>query len=151
MADNKFKPTNDAVTIIAKNEKEEILLQQEYSYPPNIFLYQFPGGSVEEDEDLETAANRELMEEADYKAGKLEILGSYYSNNRRSSDKMHVFLGTYLQKESLEGDAEEDIQSFWFTESEIDKLIHQRTIENIHVLSSWSLYKATNSKTGKVL
>lgn len=137
----KFKSSGSAATIIAKNNKGKILLQKEYSYPPNETIYQFPGGSVPEREDLELGANRELMEEADLKADKLTFLGSYLMNNRRSESKMHVYLAEDLKEQSLDGDLEENIESFWFTEKEIDELILSGELKNGYSLAAWSLYK----------
>jgi ADP-ribose pyrophosphatase len=129
------------VTIIAKKEDGKILLQTEYSYPPNQKFFQFPGGAVLFPEKPEVGANRELMEEAGLMANKLELLGDYFINNRRSSMKMFAFLATDLQEKSLPGDIEEVIESFWFSEDEIVRMIKNGEIQNIHVLATWSLYK----------
>ncbi len=129
------------VTIIAKRNDGKILLQKEYSYPPNQKLFQFPGGLVPPGESPEAGANRELMEEADYQANTLELLGYYLPNNRRSAAKMYVYLATDLEEESLEGDPEEEIESFWFSEEEITRMIENGEIINCHVLAPWSLYK----------
>jgi ADP-ribose pyrophosphatase len=129
------------VTIIAKNIEGKILLQSEYSYPPNQKIFQFPGGLVPNDEKPEVGANRELMEESDLSANKLELLGSYLLNNRRSSAKMFVYLATDIEEKSLKGDPEEEIENFWFSEDEIDRMIKNDEISNCHVLSSWCYYK----------
>jgi len=137
----KFETIGNGVTVIAVNSEGKILLQKEYSYPTDEELYQFPGGFVPLGEDLLHGANRELMEEADLKANHLVELGSYYMNNRRSNSKMYVYLGLDLQSESLAGDLEEDIQSYWFSEAEIEELIKNSEIKNFSVLAAWSLYK----------
>ena len=129
-----------AVTIIAKRDGK-ILIQREYSYPPNQKLFQFPGGAVPAGEKPEIGANRELMEEVGLRANKLELLGSYLINNRRSKMKMYVFVGTDLVEESLDADPEEDIESFWFSEDEIARMIKNGDIINVHSLASWCLYK----------
>jgi ADP-ribose pyrophosphatase YjhB (NUDIX family) len=130
-----------AATIIAKNKDGQILLQTEYSYPPNKKLFQFPGGHVPAGEDIQVGANRELMEEAKLWAKRLEPLGSYLIENRRFNMRMYVFLATELEEKSLEGDPEEDIESFWFSEDEIATMIKTDKIENCHTLASWCLYK----------
>jgi ADP-ribose pyrophosphatase len=130
-----------AVTIIAKREDGKILLQKEYSYPPKQKLFQFPGGLVPPDEKPELGANRELMEEAGLMANKLELLGSYLVNNRRSAAKMFVYLATELEAKYLKCDPEEDIESFWFFEAEIERMIKDDEINNCHVLTAWCLYK----------
>ncbi|MCU0679192.1 MAG: NUDIX hydrolase [Planctomycetes bacterium] len=129
-----------AVTIIAKRDGK-ILIQREYSYPPNQKLFQFPGGAVPAGEEPEVGANRELMEEMGFRANKLELLGSYLINNRRSKMKMYVYVGTDLVEKSLDADPEEDIESFWFSEDEIARMIKNGDIINVHSLASWCLYK----------
>jgi ADP-ribose pyrophosphatase len=129
-----------AVTIIAKRDGK-ILIQREYSYPPNQKLFQFPGGAVPAGEKPEIGANRELMEEMGFRANKLELLGSYLINNRRSKMKMYVYVATDLVEESLDADPEEDIESFWFSEDEIARMIKNGGIINVHSLASWCLYK----------
>lgn len=129
------------VTVIAKKDNK-ILIQREYSYPTNQKIFQFPGGGVPANEKPEEGANRELMEEMGYRANKLELLGSYLMDNRRSAQKMYVFLASDLIMESLKKDVEEEIESFWFSEDEIAKMIKNGDIINIHSLASWSLYKS---------
>ena len=130
-----------AVTIIAKRDDGKILVQKEYSYPPNQKLFQFPGGIVSSGEKPEIGANRELMEEANYKANRLELLGSYLIDNRRTTAKMYAYLANDLEEASLDGDKEEEIEIFWFSEDEIANMIHRGEIINCHTLASWSLYK----------
>ena len=130
-----------AATIICKRNGK-ILLQREYSYPPNKLIYQFPGGFVPKDEDVKKGANRELMEEAGLRAGKLRLLGKYLVNNRRSNSYMYVFLATNLKEKKLDGDVEEDIESFWLAESKIDQMVKEGEIINSYALASWALYKS---------
>lgn len=137
----RYKENGNCCTVIAKNNDGKILLQTEYSYPPNKKLFQFPGGHVPANEDIETGANRELMEEANLKANKLKLLGSYLMNNRRSKSRMYVYLATELEEKSLDGDPEEDIESFWFSEDALSTMIKKGEIENCHTLASWSFYK----------
>lgn len=138
----KFKDNGEcAVTIIARGQDNKILIQREYSYPINKKIFQFPGGTVSAQEKPEVGANRELMEEMGYKANQLKLLGSYLINNRRSSKKMHIYLATDLVEASLQCDPEEEIESFWFTEAEINTMIKNGEIMNIHALASWCLYK----------
>ncbi len=136
----KFKEGENYATIICKNSTGKILLQKEYSYPPNQELFQFPGGGIGEREDISEGANRELMEESGLRATCLTHLGSYLTNNRRSNSRMHVFLATNLEDSHLAGDQEESIKSQWFSEREIEDLIKTNQIINVHVLAAWTLY-----------
>ena len=133
------KDKGNAVSIIAKKEGK-ILVQKEFSYPPREMLYQWPGGGVPFDEAIQEGANRELMEEAGYKAKNLELLGKYLINSRRSTAQMYVFLATDLIEDKLPEDETEIIEHYWFTEEEIDKMIEKGEIVNAHMLASWSIY-----------
>lgn len=136
----KFASGQDAVTIIARNNLERICISKEYSYPPNAELYQFPGGSVENGEAPEVAAQRELMEEVGFKAAQLEFLGKYLTHNRRSDQYMHVFLATGMVEASLPMDVEEQIVNEWVTPAELNEKILGGEIVNVHMLAAWLLY-----------
>jgi 8-oxo-dGTP pyrophosphatase MutT (NUDIX family) len=127
-------------TIIAQRPDGKILLQTEYSYPSSQKLFQFPGGEVEPNESPEIGANRELMEEGKLMAHRLDLLGSFYSNHRRWTEKIFVYLATDLEQKSLPGDPEEEMEDFWFTESEITQMIKTGQIPNHYVLTAWCLY-----------
>jgi ADP-ribose pyrophosphatase YjhB (NUDIX family) len=140
----KFKHTGNAVTVMYRRDDGKFIVQKEYSHPPEEWLYQFPGGFVPDGEDLEDGANREFMEEAKLWAGKLELIGSYLLNNRRSASRMYVYLATEIEERGMDGDVEEDIETYWFSDKEIDELIRKGEIVNGHMLASWSLYKLRN-------
>lgn len=129
------------VTIVCQREDGKILLQKEYCYPVNQRIYQFPGGKTLANETPEQGANRELMEEAQLKAHDLKLLGSYLANNRRSAVRVYVYLGTKLETATLDKDAEEDTESFWYSEKEIEELIIKGEIINVHTLAAWTLYR----------
>jgi 8-oxo-dGTP pyrophosphatase MutT (NUDIX family) len=130
-----------AVMVIAKRGDGKILLQREYSYPTDQWLYQFPGGGVGDNEDIVAAANRELAEEGGYN-GSLTSLGNVILDNRRSDTLHSVFLAVDLVEVQANGDAEEDIESYWLSEEEIDNLIKNGDIINGSALAGWALYKA---------
>jgi ADP-ribose pyrophosphatase len=138
----KFKDDGSCSTaIIAIRKDGKILLQRETSYPLNKRIFQFPGGNVPAGEKPKDGANRELMEEAGYRAKKMKLLGSYLINNRRSKAWDYVFLATNLEKKSLEKDPEEDIEVFWFSEKKIEKMIKSNKIIASHALAAYCLYK----------
>lgn len=135
-----------AASVIAVNDNGKILVQKEYSYPPNKWLYQFPGGAVEPNEDPADGARRELNEEAGITAKHLQPIGSFYQNNRRSNSKFYIYVGTDLEdisSKKLPSDTEEVFETYWFTKAEIDYMIAQGEISTQSFLASWALFKAS--------
>lgn len=137
----KIKPAHDSVTIICTNSGGEVLLQQEYSYPPNAVLYQFPGGKIEANESPERAAKRELLEESGLEVQDLLYLGWYFTNNRRSSEKMHVFLANDPAPSTvIGGDTEEDIVSLWVPQKKFTQMIADGEVINSSMLAAWAIF-----------
>ncbi len=136
-----FGDMPDTAMVIAKREDGKLLMQKEYSYPPDEVLLQFPGGVVEKGEDPETGAARELAEEGKLK-GTLQKIGWMYFNNRRTGSKMHFFVATNLEKLNLPADPEEFLEDHWLTEAEIDKLIATNEIRHYTALAGWTFYKS---------
>lgn len=137
----RFGNGHGAVSVLAFNEKHEVLLQKEYSYPPNEWIYQIPGGGIEDGEEPQTAALRELAEEAGYK-GDIQEIGWFYPDNRRRADRMHVFVATNLKPAKASKDLEEEFESYWYSTKDITALIRKGEIHNYATLSAWAFYRA---------
>lgn len=137
-------PKPSVTTICIKNNS--ILLSREYSYPPNQTLRQSPGGGIETNETPTQAAKRELAEEAGLQPGRLESLGWFYTNNRRSDHKMHVFVAfDCVEIEKQAGDREEDIESEWVSIKKFEAMIKEQKIVNYSLLAAWTLFRTTYS------
>ncbi|MDQ5886668.1 MAG: ADP-ribose pyrophosphatase, partial [Patescibacteria group bacterium] len=123
----------DGTQIIAFNEEGKILLQKEYSYPPNVWLFQFPGGKIDDGEMPEEGAKREFAEETKF-IGKMTCLGWFYTDNRRMDAKFYVFIATDLIESKVhDQDIEEDFEYEWKSEEEIDHMIGEGKIPNYSI------------------
>lgn len=139
-------PSNgQSVAILAVNNDSEVLLQKEYSYPPDKVIYQLPGGSANESEDIIEAANRELSEESGYVGKNCEIIGSFYLNNRRSDRKQFVVLCKDLVEQKLPADDEEFIENIWIPIEHVKQLIADGEIENVGLLAALCLLETKQS------
>lgn len=134
--------TDKSIAVIALNDKGELYVEREYSYPPNEVMYQLPGGAVKRDEELEIAANRELSEEAGYVAKNVEIIGSFYVDNRRSDVRQYVAICTDLSERSLPKDAEEFIEGEWMSFAHVRERIAAGEVTNINMLAALQLFDA---------
>ena len=140
-------PVSDsAVAVIAINDKGEILVQQEYSYPPDEIMYQLPGGKVDTGEDILLAANRELSEESGYVATSSSVLGSFYMNNRRSDARQYVVLCKDLEAQKLQEDEEEFIESLWLPYADVKDLVQKGKITNMNMLAALQLFDSFETR-----
>jgi ADP-ribose pyrophosphatase len=88
-----------AVVIVALDDDALILVEQ-YRVPAGRRCLELPAGLVGDDgeEDQETAARRELEEETGYRAGRIELLGDFYSSPGLTSERFTVVRATELTR-----------------------------------------------------
>lgn len=129
-----------SATVIAINDADEILLQREYSYPPNEVMWQLPGGGINQGEDVIAAANRELAEESGYMGTDAEVIGSYYMNNRRSEVRQYVVVIRGLSEVQRESDPEEIIENHWVYVGDIRRMIREGEVVNAYMLAALNVW-----------
>jgi ADP-ribose pyrophosphatase len=138
-----------SVAIIAVNGEGEVLVQREYSHPPNKIMWQLPGGSMNPGESIEEAALRELAEESGFSARKTDVLGYYFVHNRLSDKKQHVVLCTGLYEHKLREDFDEFIATHWIRRAELVRNIGAGEYDNINLLAALNIWLCRQSVTGR--
>lgn len=68
---------NNAVMLLIENKKGELLVYNEYRHGIAEISYTFPAGGIENDENIEAASKREVMEELGYKFNNIKLLKKY--------------------------------------------------------------------------
>lgn len=101
---------HEAVMIIPVLDRETILLVREYGVGLEDYYLGLPKGTVDKEEDVLAAANRELMEETGYGAKKLIHLKSLSSAPAYTTRKMRLVLAMDLFQQRLPGDEPETIE-----------------------------------------
>jgi 8-oxo-dGTP pyrophosphatase MutT (NUDIX family) len=139
-----FPEKREGVGLLVRRPDGRILVQRESSYVPGIRLYQLPGGGLGRGEAPEAAANRELAEEAGLFASKLTPLGNYLIDHRRNAGRMYLFLAEEIEPRvtTARDKYEVDLTTEWMTHAEIDELIFDGNISNVHLLAGWALYNS---------
>ena len=109
-----------AVGVVAVNDDGSILMVRQARHAVANHLLEIPAGKLETNEDPWECAKRELEEETGYRCGSLELLSAYYSSPGYSDEKVHVFLGTGLERirEAPVADGDEPISIEWLTQEE---------------------------------
>ncbi|ACX51599.1 NUDIX hydrolase [Ammonifex degensii KC4] len=85
-----------AVAIVPLTAEGEVVMVRQYRYPVGRELLEIPAGKIEEGEEPEACARRELEEETGFMARSWQHLGSFYSTPGFTSEKMHLFLAQDL-------------------------------------------------------
>lgn len=115
----------DAVIIIAMDEKgEKILLNKEFRMAPGQWVYNFPAGLVEVDEDPKDSAKRELWEETGLELYEIDdYLDTSYSALGFSNETNVCVIGKARGEFRESTSANEEIHAGWFSKEEVRELL----------------------------
>jgi 8-oxo-dGTP pyrophosphatase MutT (NUDIX family) len=116
-----------AVVMLVHDEvRDRYLLVREYRVGPNAFAYGLPAGLMEEGENPEAAALRELEEETgvrpnDSASARIESVGDFYSSAGMTDEVLHIYV---IHLADWVGgpthfDEDEHVQSAWVTWDEL--------------------------------
>jgi len=100
-ADFVLLDTPDWVTIIPLLDDsvgESFVMVRQFRQGEGDLTVEFPAGTVDEGENPEDTAQRELLEETGYSAGSIVSLGEVNSNPAFLNNRVHTFLATGLKK-----------------------------------------------------
>jgi ADP-ribose pyrophosphatase len=134
------------VTVIPVLKNNKILMIEEWAYPVNQLLLQFPEGDMDQGETVEESARRELFEETGYSADEFKILGSCLISHRRTSSRQYVVVAygaNHHSSPELKG-LEQNIVSKEVEVSEINAQIASGKIIQRNVLSAWAIFCSKN-------
>ncbi|MHA2279947.1 MAG: NUDIX hydrolase [Promethearchaeota archaeon] len=102
----------DIVGILAITDDHKMILIEQYREPIQKICIEIPAGLVDDQEPIQDAANRELLEETGYEAKCLQTIGSFPLTPGMTSEIMTIIMATELVKKGEGGgvDADEDIK-----------------------------------------
>ncbi len=87
----------DCVGILPFVDHDQVLLVRQYRYVAGRTTWEMPTGGVRPGESLEAAAQRELQEEAGYRAGQLKKIVAYHTSKSILDETAHLYLAEGLQ------------------------------------------------------
>ncbi len=98
-----------AVVIVPIDDSGNLLMVRQYRYAVGETLLEAPAGVVEDGEDPDETAQRELQEEVGRKAGDLRKLGEFWATPGFCNELMHAYVARDLSHSSLAADDDENI------------------------------------------
>jgi ADP-ribose pyrophosphatase len=131
----------DFVKLICVDEQRRVLVARQYCHPPRRVVGEFPGGIVEQGEDDEQAARRELQEEVGLFPRALRSIGTFLTNTRRSAITCRVYVATGLEQRPHSPDGEEFIAYEWLAIPALEQQIRAGAQENGVLLAAWVLFR----------
>jgi 8-oxo-dGDP phosphatase len=87
-----------AVAVLALDDAGQVLMIRQYRHPVNRLLWEIPAGLRDvAGEPLLATAQRELLEEAGYRARDWRVLADYYSSPGFTTERLRIFLARDLE------------------------------------------------------
>ncbi len=125
-----------AVTMIPVDSHGRILFVRQYRYAVGRELLELPAGTINEGEEPEVCAHREIREETGMSAAILENIGEFYLVPGYSTEYMYIYLATNLKSDPLPGDEDEFITVEAEALENIPELISQGIIQDAKSLAA---------------
>ena len=102
---------------------DSVILIRQFRIAVGREILELPAGRLEEGEDPESSARRELEEEIGYRAGQMVPAASYYSSAGFTDERMHLFLAFQLQRTEERPEPDERIQQVRLPIAEIERML----------------------------
>ena len=125
-----------AVTLIPIDSQGRILFVRQYRHAVGQELLELPAGTLDDGEEPEICALREVREETGMSAANLEKIGEFYLVPGYSTEHMHIYLATDLQPDPLPGDEDEFITVEPVALGDVPDLIDQGVIQDAKSLAA---------------
>lgn len=119
---------SDCVAIIAVDDKDNILLVNQFRKSVEKELLEIPAGGIDPAETPEDCVRRELREETGFLPRKVERLGGFYSSPGYCTEYLHLYLATDLVSSPLQAEDSESIRLVRMPLAQIPGLIASGSI-----------------------
>ncbi len=87
-------------------ENGDVLMIRQFRHAAGGIIWEIPTGRIDDSEEPEICARRELLEEGGVTAGRMEKICEFYTTPGFCTEKLHIYMATDLQpgKQALEND-----------------------------------------------
>jgi ADP-ribose pyrophosphatase len=99
-----------ASAVVPFLDQNQILMIRQYRFATEGEIFEVPAGKLDPGETPEHCAERELLEETGYRAGRLEKLGAIWTSPGFTDEVIHLFAAFDLKKEEQQLEPDEIIE-----------------------------------------
>ncbi|MFD2762296.1 NUDIX hydrolase [Lentibacillus juripiscarius] len=121
-----------AVGIIPITKENKIVFVKQYRKPLEKVLVEIPAGKLEDGEDPEMTALRELEEETGYRTDSLKFVASFYTSPGFADELMHLYLTEDIEpvEDAAAGDEDEFVERVELTLDEAKQYVKDQRIHD---------------------
>lgn len=128
----------DWVNIIALTKDEKVVLIEQFRHGIEEIILEIPGGMIDDGEETETAARRELLEETGFSADKFVFLGKSRPNPAIQNNMIFHFLALDCEKTGdVSFDEHESVLTRIVSLEDAEKLIESGEISHSMVVAAF--------------
>ncbi|RPI62306.1 MAG: NUDIX hydrolase [Planctomycetaceae bacterium] len=131
---------NGAAVILPVLADGSIVLIRNQRFVAGGWLYELPAGMLEEGENPDLCAGRELAEETGYTAGSIRKLVAFFASPGNSDELIHAYLATDLRQGEQDLEVYERIKVETFSDSDVRKMVLDGTIHDAKTIAALGLY-----------
>ena len=132
-----------AVGMLVVTNRKSVLLVKQYRYAVHEETLEVCAGLIEKGEDPYSAAEREMQEELNVKAGKLFRIGEFYASPGFCTEMFTLYLAEDLTESALPQDEDENVSVAEIVFADIPKMIREGKIRDSKTFAalSWLMAK----------
>ena len=127
----------NATSVILENDKNQILLLNEYRRGLKKRTLGLPGGQIEKNEKKISTVKRELLEETGYQGKSWKLFLEYTIHGSYGVGKDYIFTAKLKNKPYKKS---ENIQKKWVTKNKLYYLLKNKKIETAGTIAALSYY-----------
>jgi ADP-ribose pyrophosphatase len=137
----------DWVNVIALTRNQEVVLIEQFRHGIEEVILEIPGGMIDDDEDTENAARRELLEETGFSSGEFILLGKSRPNPAIQNNTVFHYLALNCEKtETPAFDEHESVVTKIVSLEDAKKLIADGTISHSLVIAAFHYFSIYQNK-----